>query len=179
MISIIQKIQLLTLIKSKSFYNTIEKTATAEFKDRGSKFIAYAYHITSLEEVKIILKQLKAEHPKAVHYCYAYRLGFDKTNFRHLRTEYSKVIAARQAASIDNSAGQSSDRFQITEDFSEFQNMDGLTLPSNYKLKYNYYNNSPIQSAARQTVELEWKFSINAFSYNQSLEPNSFKIETN
>ena len=64
------------------FYNTIEKPATAEFKDRGSKFLAYAYPIQSIEEFKNHLADLKKEHPKAVHHCFAYRLGTDKNNFR-------------------------------------------------------------------------------------------------
>lgn len=63
-------------------YKTISKQSTAEFRDRGSRFIAYAYPVQSVEEIKAIVKNLKAEHPKAVHCCYAYRLGFDKTNFR-------------------------------------------------------------------------------------------------
>ena len=64
------------------FYNTIERPATAEFKDRGSKFLAYAYPVQSIEEFKIRLADLKKEHPKAVHHCFAYRLGTDKNNFR-------------------------------------------------------------------------------------------------
>ena len=64
------------------FYNTIEKPATAEFKDRGSKFLAYVYPVQLIEEFKIRLADLKKEHPKAVHHCFAYRLGTDKNNFR-------------------------------------------------------------------------------------------------
>jgi len=63
-------------------YNTIEKPAQAEFKDRGSKFIAYAYPIQSVDEFKIHLNALKKEHLKAVHYCFAYRIGTDGNNFR-------------------------------------------------------------------------------------------------
>lgn len=67
---------------SPDFYFTIQQTATAEFKDRGSKFLAYAYPLKDKEQVKDYLLQLKKEHPKAVHYCYAYRLGLDKNDFR-------------------------------------------------------------------------------------------------
>lgn len=63
-------------------YQTIEKTAFAEFKDRGSKFIAYAYPIQNAEDFKACLQLLKKEHPKAVHHCFAYRLGLDGNNFR-------------------------------------------------------------------------------------------------
>jgi uncharacterized YigZ family protein len=64
------------------FYYTIEKTGTAEFKDRGSKFIAYAFPIQTVEDFKIRLEGVKKEHPKATHHCFAYRVGTDKNTFR-------------------------------------------------------------------------------------------------
>lgn len=63
-------------------YFTIEKTATAEFKDRGSKFLAYAWPVKTVEQVKECLQEVKKEHPKATHHCYAYRLGTDGLQFR-------------------------------------------------------------------------------------------------
>jgi len=65
-----------------SHYYTIEKPSIAEFKDRGSKFIAYAFPITTVAGFKEKLAALKKEHPKAVHHCFAYRLGLDGTSFR-------------------------------------------------------------------------------------------------
>lgn len=65
-----------------NFFQTIEKPAVAEYKDRGSKFIGYAYPIGSIESFKGILKQLKEEHPKANHHCFAYRIGTDGNTFR-------------------------------------------------------------------------------------------------
>ncbi len=67
---------------SADFYNTIEQSSTAEFKDRGSRFIAFAFAINNTEDFKTIRTQLKKEHPKANHHCFAYRLGVDETNFR-------------------------------------------------------------------------------------------------
>jgi uncharacterized YigZ family protein len=66
----------------KTFYNCIDKPGMAEFKDRGSKFIAYAYPVASTDDFKKCLQELKKEHPKAVHHCFAYRLGTDGNNFR-------------------------------------------------------------------------------------------------
>jgi len=63
-------------------YTTITAPATAEFRDRGSKFLAYAYPLKSVEEVKSIIAELKKEHPKAVHHCYAYRMGIEGTVYR-------------------------------------------------------------------------------------------------
>jgi len=66
----------------KTFYLTIEKPGMAEFKDRGSKFIAYSYPVESADDFKKYLQELKKEHPKAVHHCFAYRIGTDGNNFR-------------------------------------------------------------------------------------------------
>lgn len=63
-------------------YATIEKESVAEYKDRGSKFMAYAFPVTSVSEFKKRLKALREEHPKAAHHCSAYRLGFDGNSFR-------------------------------------------------------------------------------------------------
>jgi uncharacterized YigZ family protein len=64
------------------FYNTIERPAVAELKERGSRFIAYGYPVTTVQEVKKHIDALKKEHPKANHHCFAYRLGLDKNQFR-------------------------------------------------------------------------------------------------
>lgn len=64
------------------FYLTIEQPVAAEFKDRGSKFLAYAYPVVSAADFKQKLKLLKEEHPKAVHHCFAYRIGTDGNSFR-------------------------------------------------------------------------------------------------
>jgi uncharacterized YigZ family protein len=63
-------------------YRTIQEPSAGEFKDRGSKFLAFAYPITHEKEVKILIDELKNQHPKANHHCFAFRLGLDKTNFR-------------------------------------------------------------------------------------------------
>lgn len=72
----------MTSLTDKTFYNTIEKSSVEEFKERGSKFIAYAYPIESVDEFKKLLQNLKKEHPRAVHHCFAYRIGTDGNNFR-------------------------------------------------------------------------------------------------
>ena len=64
------------------FYSTIEIPAIAEFKDRGSKFLAYSYPVDSVDTCKKIIAGLKKEHPKAVHFCVAYRIGVEGNIFR-------------------------------------------------------------------------------------------------
>jgi uncharacterized YigZ family protein len=63
-------------------YFTIETSAVAEFKDRGSKFIAFSYPLKNVNDFKKHLQALKKEHSKAVHHCFAYRIGVDGNNFR-------------------------------------------------------------------------------------------------
>ena len=63
-------------------YRTIAGPCEGVFKDRGSKFIAFAYPITGDAEIKAIVARLKAEHTKANHHCWAMRLGTDRSVFR-------------------------------------------------------------------------------------------------
>lgn len=63
-------------------YRTLAATSEGFFKDKGSKFFAYAYPIESEQEVKKLLEELREVHPKARHHCYAWRMGIDKNHFR-------------------------------------------------------------------------------------------------
>lgn len=64
------------------FYYTINQMATATYKDRGSSFLAYAFPMDSPVIFKEMLLKLKEEHPKAVHHCFAYRIGVQGDLFR-------------------------------------------------------------------------------------------------
>ena len=63
-------------------YKTITSSAEGFFKDKGSKFISYAYPLPNENEAKNFLAELRELHPKAVHHCYAYRLGLDRMSYR-------------------------------------------------------------------------------------------------
>ncbi|UOO77015.1 IMPACT family protein [Neisseria sp. Dent CA1/247] len=65
-----------------STYQTIAAPAEAEFKDKGSRFIAFAYPVRTTEEIKAHVDALREAHHKARHWCYAYRLGTDGNQFR-------------------------------------------------------------------------------------------------
>ena len=64
------------------YFKTIAKEGMAEFKDRGSRFLAFAFPISTVDDFKERLALLKKEHPKANHHCFAYRLGLDNNLFR-------------------------------------------------------------------------------------------------
>jgi len=66
----------------KEKYKTIAQATTSFFKDRGSKFLGYAYPILHIDDVKIQLQNIKKEHPKATHHCFAYRIGTEGLVFR-------------------------------------------------------------------------------------------------
>lgn len=63
-------------------YHSIDKPSVAEYMDRGSRFLAYAFPVQTAEEFKKHLKIIKEAHPKAAHHCFAYRLGTEGINFR-------------------------------------------------------------------------------------------------
>ncbi|HMR45150.1 MAG TPA: YigZ family protein [Bacteroidia bacterium] len=63
-------------------YKTIVGHSEGIFRDKGSRFLAFAYYVEKENECKSILAQVKKEHSKANHHCYAYRLGAYKNIFR-------------------------------------------------------------------------------------------------
>lgn len=63
-------------------YQTLAAAAFGDFRDRASKFLAYAYPVYTEDEWQAALQEVKKLHPKARHFCYAYRLGLDNQQFR-------------------------------------------------------------------------------------------------
>jgi uncharacterized YigZ family protein len=63
-------------------YRTIKSPVEGIFRDRGSKFLAFAWPVSSELELKNNLTYLKSEHPKANHHCWAMRLTPDRSVFR-------------------------------------------------------------------------------------------------
>lgn len=61
---------------------TISKKSQAEFKDKGSRFIGFAFPFENVDELKSILSEIKAQHTKARHFCYAYKIGLNNDNSR-------------------------------------------------------------------------------------------------
>tara|TARA_R110002072_G_scaffold85448_2_gene193615 strand:- start:16 stop:603 length:588 start_codon:yes stop_codon:yes gene_type:complete len=63
-------------------FQTIAKPSESLFKDRGSKFIGWAFPISTVGDVKPHLEQLQADHLSARHVCYAYIIGTDENEYR-------------------------------------------------------------------------------------------------
>lgn len=66
----------------KDTYKTIKEKSEGLFKDKGSKFLSYAFPVETEDEIKEILIQIKKEHHSARHHCYAWRLGTEEIIFR-------------------------------------------------------------------------------------------------
>ncbi len=63
-------------------YKTIKSPAQGLYKEKGSKFISFAYPVKSESELKLLLEENKKEYYDARHHCYAYILGYDKSAWR-------------------------------------------------------------------------------------------------
>lgn len=76
-------------------YKTIEKpTDEILFKEKNSKFFGYAFPVSTEDEVKSFLEQVKKQHYSARHWCYAYQIGTLK-----------KIYRANDDGEPNNSAG--------------------------------------------------------------------------
>ncbi len=69
-------------MEKRDTYKTLGKRSEGLFKDKGSKFIAHAIPVTSIDEIKQEIEVLKKQYYDARHHCYAYILGFDKEEYR-------------------------------------------------------------------------------------------------
>lgn len=64
-------------------FNTIKSPVEdILLKEKGSKFIGFAFPVDDEAELKKSLEKIREEHPKATHHCYAYRLGIKGENYR-------------------------------------------------------------------------------------------------
>ena len=66
----------------KTSFKTLRGSSESLFKDKGSKFFAYAFNVSHEDEVQGILNELKKEHFKARHHCFAWKLGLGGDHYR-------------------------------------------------------------------------------------------------
>lgn len=70
------------ILKIQASYLTLSRVSEGLFKEKGSKFLAFAYSVKSEQEIKEILDGLRKKYFDARHHCYAYMLGKNKDVFR-------------------------------------------------------------------------------------------------
>ncbi|NHB68753.1 IMPACT family protein [Perlabentimonas gracilis] len=69
-------------MEQKDTYKTVARQSEGLYKEKGSKFIALAYPVSTEEEVKEILAELRKHYHDARHHCYAYVIGYDGQSWR-------------------------------------------------------------------------------------------------
>lgn len=63
-------------------YRSISAPSEGQVREKGSKFIGFAFPVITETQIKDVLLRLRKEHPSANHHCYAWRIGADKTAYR-------------------------------------------------------------------------------------------------
>lgn len=66
----------------KDHFLTLKHPVSSEYKEKGSRFLAFGYPVRSQEEVQERLETLRKEYYDARHHCYAYRLGAEAEQWR-------------------------------------------------------------------------------------------------
>lgn len=96
-------------------------------------------------------------------------LFFETDTFRHVRTTYDMVVSAGLGASPEESSRQSERRFELEENFGGFKTFDGLTLPTQWTVRYTSGNsNRPMR---------EWSMSFDQVLHNQPIDPKVWLID--
>ena len=63
-------------------FKTIKNTSEGFYSEKRSKFLAFAHHVETLDEIKELLAQYRKKYYDARHVCYAYMLGAAREDFR-------------------------------------------------------------------------------------------------
>ena len=70
------------LIVMTDEYRTLKRDGEGYYTEKRSKFLAFAHHVETIEEIKDLLAGYRKKYYDARHVCYAYMLGPERTEFR-------------------------------------------------------------------------------------------------
>ncbi len=93
------------------------------------------------------------------------RMYFDAATFRHLRTEYTRTETAGTVRVDEGRLNEN--RYKLIEDFADFGEFNGLTLPKTYKVTFRY-------ETLRSSAEIEWVIKLTRFGFDPKAEPEIF-----
>lgn len=96
-------------------------------------------------------------------------LFFDQKTFQHVRSEYERVIPAPLGDRGYLSGRGRESRYKMVEEFSDFKQEGGLTLPHTYRIKFTADTESGAFLA-------DWELTLTQFTFNERIDPNSFTI---
>lgn len=75
-------VNLISMEQKDEFLTITDTPAEGFYSEKRSKFLAFAFHVTSEEEVKQYVAEFRKKYYDARHVCWAYMLGADRTDFR-------------------------------------------------------------------------------------------------
>jgi hypothetical protein len=138
----------------------LKSKGTAKDKD-GKKLYKFEYNIRKGSDLDVMM-------------------FFDAETFRHVKTEYKRIKTSGLGRStgnsrgvavsrVDNSAQQSEARYKMVEEFSDFRDEGGLTIPHTYDLYLE------IQTGNGNTKD-RWEMKLESFIYNQNYEIGQFQM---
>ena len=99
------------------------------------------------------------------------RLYFDAETFRHVRTEYERRMVQQMPDQPSVTQQQGDAITRLTEDFADFSEESGLTLPHTYKLTLS------MESLNRRFLQ-DWVFTLTKFNFNQAIADTEFDVST-
>ncbi len=145
----------------------------------GALSTAWAFSHPKFREAKIEYNGLKKINDQQLHeITYIPKKGSDfnikfyfDENFRHVRSEYTRILSATQGARPEDSARRSDTRYRLTEEFSDFKKESGLTLPHNYKMNLTVFGQGVSAN------EQEWEIKLIRFAFNQTIPPETYNTE--
>lgn len=95
-------------------------------------------------------------------------LYFEPETFRHVQTTYRLTISAQMGATPEESPRQQRTHYLLEEIFDEFQEVDGLTLPARWRIRYS--------RTGQPAVLWEWEMLFQSCTHNQPIDPESFRL---
>jgi hypothetical protein len=97
-------------------------------------------------------------------------LYFEPETFRHVRSQHRVVVPANMGASPAESASMRDSIYLLVEKFSDFETIDGLTLPHAYDLSFTI-------EGQNATLYTTWHFSVSKIGHNQEIDPKYFAVQ--
>jgi uncharacterized YigZ family protein len=70
------------LAMESGMYKTIKTSSQGIYKEKGSRFISFAYHVSNHDEIKILIDKNRKDHYEARHHCYAFMIGHERSDWR-------------------------------------------------------------------------------------------------
>jgi len=141
-------------------YLTIKAFSQGVYKDKGSRFIAYAYPVSSTDEIKIILEDVRKEYHDARHHCFAYMLGQDRQTWRVSDDGEPSGTAGRPILGQINSFGLTNILIIVTRYFGgKLLGISGLINAYRSAAEAAIINGEIIEKVIRDFFELRFPYS--------------------